>query len=70
MKAIAIGSGLSGLTAEALLAKKGHSVIVLEQHERIGGVTGAMTGAGNVVEMILKESASKKTRQTFKSFSK
>jgi prolycopene isomerase len=39
MKVGIIGSGLSGLTAAALLAKEGYSVTVFEQHEKIGGVT-------------------------------
>jgi len=35
--AIVIGSGISGLTAAALLAKTGKSVLVLEQHDQAGG---------------------------------
>ena len=34
---IVIGAGLGGLSAGALLAKQGRSVLVLEQSERIGG---------------------------------
>ena len=34
---IVIGSGIGGLTAAALLAKSGKSVIVLEAHDRPGG---------------------------------
>ncbi|MCK5872568.1 MAG: NAD(P)/FAD-dependent oxidoreductase [Methylococcales bacterium] len=34
---IVIGSGIGGLTAAALLAKSGKSVLVLEQHDRAGG---------------------------------
>ncbi|MCK4492752.1 MAG: NAD(P)/FAD-dependent oxidoreductase, partial [Methylococcales bacterium] len=34
---IVIGSGVGGLTAAALLAKSGKSVLVLEQHDRAGG---------------------------------
>ncbi|MFX1357300.1 MAG: NAD(P)-binding protein [Promethearchaeota archaeon] len=50
MKGIIIGSGLSGLTAAALMIKEGYSVKVFEQHDKIGG-------AGNVVNMIIKESS-------------
>jgi phytoene dehydrogenase-like protein len=39
MKAAIIGSGISGLTAAAYLAKAGHEVTVYEQFERAGGVT-------------------------------
>jgi phytoene dehydrogenase-like protein len=37
-----LGSGLSGLTAAALLAKRGHRVSLYEQHPEIGGVTSAI----------------------------
>jgi all-trans-retinol 13,14-reductase len=39
MKAVVIGSGLSGLTAGAKLAQDGVEVTVFEQFERLGGVT-------------------------------
>ena len=39
MKIIIIGSGMSGLTAGAYLAKAGHSVIIYEQFNAPGGVT-------------------------------
>ncbi len=39
MKAIVIGSGISGLTAAATLAQKGWEVSVYEQFSRLGGVT-------------------------------
>jgi phytoene dehydrogenase-like protein len=34
---IVIGGGLAGLTAANTLARAGHSVLVLEQHDRLGG---------------------------------
>lgn len=46
MRVIVIGSGLSGLTSGALLAKKGHSVKILEQNAIIGGVTSAIEKDG------------------------
>src|SRR5512136_2267734 len=39
MKAIIIGSGMSGLTAGAYLAKAGHDVTIYEQFSSPGGVT-------------------------------
>jgi all-trans-retinol 13,14-reductase len=46
MRVIVIGSGLSGLTAGALLAKEGHQVKIFEQHEQIGGVTATIERNG------------------------
>ena len=46
MRVAVIGSGLSGLTAAALLAKRGHEVSVFEQHEDIGGVTSGIEKDG------------------------
>ncbi len=46
MKAAVIGSGVSGLTAAALLARKGHEVTVYEQFETIGGVTATIEQDG------------------------
>jgi phytoene dehydrogenase-like protein len=36
--AIVIGSGLGGLTCANILAKGGHSVLLLEQHSKLGGL--------------------------------
>jgi phytoene dehydrogenase-like protein len=35
---IVIGSGLGGLTSANMLAKAGHSVLLLEQHSKLGGL--------------------------------
>jgi phytoene dehydrogenase-like protein len=35
---IVVGSGLAGMTAANLLARAGHSVLLLEQHYRLGGL--------------------------------
>lgn len=37
--AIVAGSGISGLTAAAALAKRGRRVLVLERHTQLGGLT-------------------------------
>src|SRR5262245_6310802 len=34
---IVVGSGIGGLTAAALLARAGKSVLVIERHDRVGG---------------------------------
>jgi phytoene dehydrogenase-like protein len=46
MKAVVIGSGMSGLTAGAYLAKAGHAVTVFEQFSKPGGVTATVTQDG------------------------
>lgn len=46
MKVVVIGSGLSGLTAAALMAKEGYNVSIYEQHENIGGVTATIEKDG------------------------
>ena len=46
MKALIIGSGISGLTAGAYLARAGHKVIVFEQEKHIGGVTATIEKNG------------------------
>jgi phytoene dehydrogenase-like protein len=46
MKAVIVGSGLSGLTTGAKLAQEGHSVTIFEQFERPGGVTAPLEQDG------------------------
>ena len=46
MKVIIIGSGMSGLTAGAYLAKAGHSVTIFEQFPTPGGVTATVKQDG------------------------
>jgi phytoene dehydrogenase-like protein len=46
MKVVIIGSGMSGLTSGAYLAKAGHAVTVFEQFPAPGGVTATVTQAG------------------------
>jgi all-trans-retinol 13,14-reductase len=46
MKIIIIGSGMSGLTAGAYLAKAGHSVTIFEQFPTPGGVTATVRQDG------------------------
>jgi len=37
--AIVIGSGIGGMTAAAALSRVGHRVLLLEQHQTLGGLT-------------------------------
>lgn len=46
MKVAIIGSGMSGLTAGAYLAKAGHAVTVFEQFPALGGVTATVNQDG------------------------
>ena len=46
MRAIVIGSGMSGLTAGAYLAQAGHGVTVYEQFSEPGGVTATLKRDG------------------------
>ena len=46
MKTVIIGSGMSGLTAAAYLARAGHSVTVFEQFPTTGGVTATISKDG------------------------
>jgi len=36
---IVVGAGIAGLTASAFLAKSGHSVLLLEKDEKVGGMS-------------------------------
>ncbi len=46
MKVVIIGSGMSGLTAGAYLARAGHAVTIFEQFPTPGGVTATVKQAG------------------------
>jgi all-trans-retinol 13,14-reductase len=43
---VVIGSGMGGLSATSLLAQNGRRVLVLEQHNVIGGLTQSYTRNG------------------------
>lgn len=51
MKAVIIGSGISGLTAALYLLKDGHEVTILEQYHETGGVTAAIKKDGYTWEL-------------------
>ena len=53
--AIIIGSGLGGLTCGAMLAKSGKKVLVLEQHDLIGGCATCFKRKGMLVDAGLHE---------------
>lgn len=44
--AIVIGSGMGGMAAAAALSKVGHTVLLLEQHETLGGLTHSFSRNG------------------------
>ncbi|WP_394952438.1 FAD-dependent oxidoreductase, partial [uncultured Helicobacter sp.] len=52
---IIIGSGLGGLACGATLAKKGKKVLVLEQHELIGGCATCFKRKGMLIDAGLHE---------------
>ncbi|MEM0314895.1 MAG: NAD(P)-binding protein, partial [Archaeoglobaceae archaeon] len=45
---IVVGSGIGGLTCGALLSKRGYKVLVLEQHNKVGGYCSSFTRKGFV----------------------
>ncbi|MCZ2402232.1 phytoene desaturase [Paenarthrobacter sp. Z7-10] len=45
-RAVVIGGGISGLAAAALLARRGYSVTLLEQHDDVGGRAGRWESEG------------------------
>ena len=53
--AIAIGSGLGGLTAAALFARNGHKVLVLERNEGFGGAATVYHHGALAIEASLHE---------------
>jgi phytoene dehydrogenase-like protein len=54
---IVIGAGLGGLTAAALLARAGRSVLVLERNNSVGGAASTYKAGDLVVEAALHETA-------------
>ncbi|MFN8033426.1 MAG: NAD(P)/FAD-dependent oxidoreductase [Mycobacterium sp.] len=59
--AIAIGSGLGGLTAAALYARAGHRVLVIERNAEIGGAATTYQHGGLAIEASLHETAQPST---------
>ena len=47
---IVVGGGIAGLTASAFLAKSGHSVLVLEKDEKVGGCVNSFQRDGFVFD--------------------
>ena len=48
---IVIGAGFAGLTAARELSRRGHSVVVLEARDRIGGRTWTTERLGRTLEL-------------------
>jgi len=55
--AVVIGSGLGGLTAAGLLARKGYSVLVLERNFSLGGAASVYKVGGLIVESSLHQTS-------------
>ncbi len=55
--AVVIGSGLGGLTAAALLAKRGRKVCVLERNHSVGGAASAFRKGALTIEPALHQTA-------------
>ena len=51
--AVVIGSGLGGLTCANMLARKGYSVLLLEQHSKLGGLATWFKRKGHVFDIAL-----------------
>ncbi len=50
---IVIGGGLAGLTCANMLARQGHSVLLLEQHSKIGGLATWFNRKGHIFDVAL-----------------
>ena len=48
--AIVVGAGMAGLTCAAFLARSGHSVLLLEKHEKVGGCVNSFQRDGYVFD--------------------
>ena len=55
--AVVIGSGLGGLTAAALLAKRGRSVCVIERNHSVGGAASVFKNGDLTIEPALHQTA-------------
>ncbi len=51
--AIVVGAGLGGLSCGARLAREGRRVLVIEQHEKVGGFAGSFTREGFTFDVSL-----------------
>lgn len=51
--AVVVGSGLAGLTAANLLGRAGHRVLLLEQHDKLGGLATWFKRRGHIFDVSL-----------------